>query len=180
MSQTLVKILDATLFPAALMISGKFIGLYLTIQIFSLDWGIENLSNELFSSRPVMYQDDLIVASTYSDLFLLFIMLCGFSFYVIRAVFLHSSHIDPRLITRLAVNGLLGLVKDSFEIYHRASIWLVFLWLSDITILINVLLGKTASWVLLTGFILSLLLTVVLFRDVAFEINLAKTRLNKH
>jgi len=160
------------------MIAGKFIGLYLSIKIFELEWGIENLSNELFSSRPVMYKQDILTASSYSDLFLLLVMLGGFSLYVARAVFFHDSHVSPKILTRLAANGLLGLVKDSFEIYHRASVWLIFLWLSNITILINVLIGKTYTWVLLVGFVASILLTVILLRDVAYEINLAKKGLN--
>lgn len=179
MSRTLVKIVDATIFPASLMIAAKFIGLYLVIQLFDLEWGIENLSGKLFSSRPVMFEDDLITASTYSDLFLIVIMTLGFSFYVVRAVFFHDSHIDPKLLAKLAIRGFMGLVKDSFEIYHHASIWLLFLWMSVLTILINVLLGKTEEWVLIIGFLSSLTLTVVLLRDVSYEINLAKKNLSR-
>lgn len=179
MSKTLVKIVDASIFPAALMVAGKFIGLYLVLNFFNLDWGVENTPNTLISARPVLMSEDLSFVSSYSDLLVITLMLLGFSYYVLRAVFLHSSHIDPRIITRLAVHGLLDLVKDSFEIYHRASIWLLFLWLTNITILINTLLGKTYTWVLIVSFIVSMLLTVILLRDVAYEINLAQNKLNK-
>jgi hypothetical protein len=179
MSRSLVKILDAALFPAALMISGKFIGLYLVTKIFNIDWGVENLSNQLISSRPVVYGQDLVTVSSYSDLFLLIIMTSGFSVFIIRAIYFHESHIDPRLLTRLAMKGLLGLVKDSFEIYHRASMWLIFLWLSDVTIFINILLGKTYSWVFLSGLGFSILLTVMLLRDVSYELRIAHKRLYK-
>lgn len=178
MSKTLVKILDTSLFPAALMVAGKFIGLYLVINLFGIDWGVENTPNSIISARPVLMEEDLAFASSYSDLFLLSIMLLGFTFYVFRAVFLHSSHIEPRLVARLAVNGMLDLVKDSFEVYRKASVWLMFLWMSNIIVIINTLMGKTYLWVMLTGLTTTLVLTIILLRDVAYEINLAQNRLN--
>lgn len=180
MSKTLVKIVDASIFPAALMVAGKFIGLYLVLNLFNLDWGVENTPNSLVSARPVLLDSDLAFASSYSDLFVMILMLLGFSYYVVKAVFLHSSHIDPRIVTRLAVNGLLDLVKDSFEIYNKASIWLLFVWLTNITIIINTLMGKTYTWVLLLSVVLSLLLTIILLRDVAYEINLAQNKIKSY
>lgn len=176
MSKSLVKIVDASLFPAALMVAGKFVGLYLTIKAFGFDWGVDSKPSVFFSSRPIFMEEDLLVASSYSDLFLIFVMIFGFSFHIIRAIFLHKSHIHPKLLTRLAMHGLLGLVKDSFEIYHRASVWLLFLWLVNVLVLINVLLGKTYTWVLAVGLAATIFLTIVLLRDVAYEIKIAKEK----
>jgi len=176
MSKTLVKIVDASLFPAALMITGKFLGLYLTVKIFNLEWGIDNNPNTLFSSRPVLFSQDIQVASSYSDLFLLLAMLLGFSYYVIKAVFFHNTHASHKIVTRLAVNGLISLVKDSFEIYHRATVWLVFLWLTNLSILINTLLNKTYVWVLIIAFTSTVALTVILLRDVAYEISITRRK----
>ncbi len=180
MSKTLVKIVDASLFPAALMVAGKFIGLYLVLNIFNLEWGVENTPNSIVSARPVLLGEDLAFASSYSDLFVILLMLLGFSYYVIKAVFFHSSHIDPRLATRLAINGLFDLVKDSFEIYNKASIWLLFVWLTNVTIIVNTLMGKTYTWVLLFSVTISLLLTIILLRDVAYEINIAQGKIKNY
>lgn len=152
------------------MIAAKFIGLYITLELFSLEWGVESSSDSLISSRPVLYSDDIVLVSTNSDLFLLFIMLLGFSFYVIKATFFHETHIDPKMLSRLAVNGLLGLVSSSYEIYRHATIWLVFVWVTNITIFINVLNGKTENWVIFGGGIAGLLLTTILLRDVIYEV----------
>ncbi len=179
MSKTIVKILDASLFPAALMITAKFIGLYIVLNVFNIDWGIENTADAFISSRPVVMGDDIQFVSSYSDLFLLVIMTFGFSFYVIRAVFFHTSHINPTLLSRLAINGLLGLVKDSFEVYRKASVWLLFVWITNITILINTVFGRTYEWVLIVGLVISTTLTIILLRDVAYEIQLAQNNLKK-
>lgn len=179
MTKSLLKILDASVFPAALMVASKFLGLYMAIEFFGLDWGINNNPNQLISTRPVLYPDELVVASTYSDLFLLVVMISGFSFHIIRAVYFHASHISPRILVRLSVRGLLGLVKGSYEIYHRATIWLIFLWISLVTVLLNYFTEKTDAWVLLFGAGVSLLLTVIFIRDVIYEINSAKKSFGK-
>ncbi|MBD3280347.1 hypothetical protein GF389_02390 [Candidatus Dojkabacteria bacterium] len=179
MTKPLLQILDASIFPATLMIAAKFIGLYITIELFSLDWGIENAPNNLLSSRPVLYADDVVLVSTNSDLFLLFVMILGFSFYVAKATFFHDTHVDPKLASRLAVNGLLNLVSSSYEIYRHTTTWLIFTWITNITIFINVLNDKTEYWVSLLGIAATLFLTVVLLRDVVFEVRNFRQNIGK-
>lgn len=179
MSKSLIKIIDAAIFPAALMIAAKFIGLYLVVEFFNLEWGVDNLPNQIFSSRPVFYTQDLQTASSYSDLFLIIVMITSFSYHVIRATFLHDTHIDPKVIARLAANGLLGLVKDSYEIYQKATIWLIFLWLSITTVIVNYFLDKTYLWIAILGVLTSIILTAMLLRDAAYEISLAKKKLTE-
>ena len=179
MTKSLLQILDASLFPAALMIAGKFIGLYITLELFAVEWGVENSPNNFFSTRPVLYSEDILLVSTNSDLFLLFVMLLGFSFYVVKATFFHDTHIDPKILARLAVAGLLGLVSSSYEIYRHATVWLIFVWVTNITILINALSGKTESWVVVVGMSASLLMTIILLRDVVFEIKLSRENLGR-
>ncbi len=176
MSKIFVKFLDASIIPASIMVTGKLLGLYLTIKVFDINWGIQTFTNTIVSSRPILHTQDLQTVSSYSDLFLLLIMLIGFSLQVIRAVYFHNTHIKPKVVSKLAVHGLLNLIKDSFEIYTKSTVWLIFLWLTNISILINVLNNKTYFWVLLLGIIASFLLSVVLLDDASKEIHLAKLK----
>ncbi|MBN1331870.1 hypothetical protein JW978_03225 [Candidatus Dojkabacteria bacterium] len=179
MTKSLLEILDASIFPAALMIAAKFIGLYITVELFALEWGVENSPNSFFSTRPVLYSSDVALVSTNSDLLLLFIMLAGLSFYIIRATFFHASHIDPKMLSRLAINGLLGIVSSSYEVYRKATVWLIFVWVTNFTILINALNNKTESWVPVIGIIATLFLSVILLRDVIYEVKLSRENIGQ-
>jgi len=174
MSKILVKLIDYALLPASLLVVGKFLGLLFAINIFNLDWGIKNIPGSLFSVRPVFYSEDIILASTYSDLIMFIIMTIGFSFILIQAVYFHNTHVSPRTLMKLASYNLLGLIKSTFEVYHQAAIWSIFIWVVDLLILFNVLTSKTEVWVFVFSCITSLILTVLLLRDVSKEIEISK------
>jgi hypothetical protein len=174
MSKSLVKLVDYALLPAALLVASKFIGLFITTAIFDLSWGIENVPDSIFSVRPIFFAEDILIASTYSDLIMFIIMMIGFSFILIQAVIFHNSHISPQMLSKLAGYNLLGLVKNTFEVYHKAAIWTIFFWISNIVIFANVALRKTEAWVLIFSLLISVVLTVFLLRDVAQEIEISK------
>ena len=176
MSKIFVKILDASLIPASIMIVAKLIGLYITVKIFNINWGILTTSNAIISSRPVLEPQNLQIVSSYSDLFLILVMLFGFSLQVFRAVYLHDTHVKPKIVSHLAVHGLLHLIKDSFEVYRKATVWLIFLWLTNVSVFINFLSNKTYFWVFLISFITSFILSVILLNDASHEIHIAKLK----
>jgi len=178
MSKSLIKLIDSALLPAALMICGKVAGLYLVNKIFNLTWGIITDPNNFFSVRIVYSSvEDQITATSYSNLIMVLFLLIGFSLILIRALVLHSSHVSPRVIAQLATNNLMHLVKDSFEIYHEASVWLILLWLSLAALLINILLGRAYPWTGILCFTCVLLATITLLKDVMNEVILAKKKL---
>lgn len=170
MSSSLIKLIDASILPAALLIVGKVFGWYITIKFFALQWQVNFVNNELISVYPVVFEKDLMIASSYSDLIMLLIILAGYLFITIRAVYFHNTHIDPRLVTRLANVNLLGLVKDSFKIYYRAAMWLVFTLVGLLIVSFNAITGKTFFWVPLVGIVLFVGISVFLLKDVEEEI----------
>jgi hypothetical protein len=157
---------------------GKFIGLIFSINLFSLEWGIKNIPGALFSVRPVFYSEDILIASTYSDLVMFAIIIIGFSIVLMQALVFHDSHISPSLLSKLANKNLLGLVKSTFEIYHKAAVWTIFVWISVLLIFLNTLASKTELWVLVFALITTIALNVFLLRDVASEIELSKSGKN--
>ncbi len=177
MSKIFVKILDASILPASTMIVAKLIGLYITVKIFDIKWGIQTISDTLISSRPIILNtNDITLVSSYSDLFLLFVMLIGFSWQVIKAVYFHNTHVKPKIISRLAIHGLLNLIKSSFEVYKTATVWLIFLWLTNASIIINIFANKTEVWIGMLGLIVSIILSVILLHDASYEIHLSKLK----
>ena len=94
----------------------------------------------------------------------------GMLFVIIRAVYLHNSHIKPTLVARLANYNLLTLVRDSYDVYHSAAVWLIFTWVANTVIIINAIAGQSFSWVAVIATFISIVSTLVLFQDVYKEI----------
>jgi hypothetical protein len=162
MSKTLINLIDISLVPAALLVVGKLIGLFATIQIFQLPWTLQEIPGSFFSVSPAFLADDVIVASSYSDLIMYFLIAFGFSFVLIQATHFHDTHIKPRLLVKLVNNNLMGLVRSSFDIYHSATIWTIFLWMTQLLIWVNIAAGKTYLWIGLVTLAANVVLTAIL------------------
>jgi hypothetical protein len=175
MSKSLIKLIDAALIPAAVMILGKVFGLWFANIAFSLNWGITTDPNNFFSVK-IVYETiaEQIIATSYSNLVMYLSVFIGFSIILMRAVYFHSSHISPSMISKLATNNLLGLISDSFGIYHKASVWLIMLWISFIALIVNVILGRAFVWTGIVSFLCSLFTTIILIRDLIKEIDIAR------
>lgn len=177
MSKSLIRLIDSSLLPAAIIILGKVVGLYLIAKAFDIPWTVENTPDALFSIRPTFDESNILIVSSYSDLLMFLLVLIGLSFSLFRAIFFHASHIDPKLVAKLATNNLLSLIKDSFGIYFEGSMWLVFSWIATFTIFINILLNKTFMWIGFLTLIVTLGFTVALLKDVVKEIELSRKRI---
>lgn len=170
MSKTLLDYLDEILLPSSLMIVSKFVGVFVAILIFGVDWTLKEYSSELFAFGETTTLSDAMTITTYSDLFMFIVMALFFSFSVVRAVFFHTTHISQELLYKLTVNNLNGLVRSSFVIYKSASIWLTFTLISNLIILYNVAQGKSYTWILPITLFFSFSLVIILLTDVAREV----------
>jgi len=180
MSKSLIKLLDNALLPSALMVVSKFVGIFLIIRLFGLEWSIQETPNNIFSFQTVLSSQDVVLVTSYSDLIMFSILAIGFSVNILKAIFLHNSHISSELLNRLASVNLLTLIKNSYEIYHSASVWLIFMWIAALISLSNALSGSTFGWVGITTLIVSILLTVIFFQDVYKEVEYAKEHPGKY
>lgn len=174
MSRSLFKLIDYALVPAALLILAKLAGIFLVAALFSVNIQVNVLADALLSFETVVNAGDLPLISSYSDLFAFSIMSFGLAFILISAVYFHDSHIKVSTVNKLAKFDLLHLIKGSFELYHSGIVWLIFLWLANLLILINVIKQSTYLWILLVTVIFSISLTVIFFRDLFQEIELVK------
>lgn len=177
MSNSLIKLIDNSLLPAILIVVGKLLGIYIFSGLFNTQIGLQQNLNSLVSFRPVVIAGDLLQISTYSDVLMFTLVCVGFSIVIINTVYLHESHVSVSTITKLIELNLLSLVKTSYELYHRGVTWFIFIWLTNLIILFNVGAGKTSAWVLLVSFMFSMILSLILFKDVLKEIELSKKRI---
>lgn len=176
MSNSLIKLIDSSLLPASFMIAGKFFGLMIAIRITASSFSVSDFAANQFLKYTLVPTDQLVAVSTYSDIVLLLIMSVGVAWQLFSAVFLHQSHISPKLLSRLVDRNWTNLIKGSYNLYHAATMWVAYFWVTTITIVLNALLGKTNQVVALIAIIFAIGFTAVLLRDVYEEI---KMRLGK-
>jgi hypothetical protein len=180
MTKSLIHFIDAALLPAALMVVGKFLGLLFTVRIFNLPIALTEVQGSIFSVRPEVLPENLVLISTYSDIAMYLVVAAGFSVVLLQATHFHDTHIKPSLLIKLSNYNLLGLVKSSFNIYHLAAIWLVALWLTSGLVMLNAAVGKTEGWVGITCVFASIIFTSILLQDVYKEIEIARRNLGKY
>ena len=180
MSKSFIKLLDNALLPASIMLVSKFVGIFLIIRFFNLDWVVQQTPNSFLSFQTVLSSQNVVLVTSYSDLIMFAAIALGFTINILRAVFFHNSHISPQLLNRLASKNLMSLIKNSYEIYHAASVWLFFLWISVAIVLTNALNNAIYSWVGISTVLVSILLTIIFFQDVYREVEYAKQHPGKY
>lgn len=171
MSKSFLKLVDYALVPAVVMVLSKVLGVYLVGMLFDIDVSMQRYEDSLFSYAPEVSIEDIKTISSYSDLIMFTAVAVIFSIILIRAIFLHSSHIKPTLMTTLASKNLFSLIYTSYDIYHAGAVSLIFSWAATILIFSNVLMAQTYAWVGILAFFSSVIMTVMLLHDVYREIN---------
>lgn len=176
MSKSLINFLDNALLPASIMVFGKFVGIFLTLKFFNLPYSVAQVTNSFLSTSTFLKEADVQLVVSYSDLVMFLFLAVGFSINVFRAVYLHSSHVKPALVARLANHNLLRVIRSSYDIYHAASVWLIFMWVGTMIIIVNVLTQQTFAWIGIVSLIISVVLTIVLLQDVYKEMENIKNK----
>jgi hypothetical protein len=166
MSKLLQKILSASIFPAALIIVSKIVGMMLVNKIFDLSWGIQTQTGSLFSVQ-VVYESSAkaLLCNSYSNLFVVFILILGVSALLFQGTYLHTSHQNPRVLVKLMNFDFLMWLAESDVIFPRLAVWLLFLWAISLMTVVQAVQGDLYPWIAIFGFIASIICTVLSFHD---------------
>ena len=174
MKGSLLRLIEYSILPAVVVILSKLGGIYLAAALFGIATDTFSSNNGILFFQTVVKSSDLIILSSYSDLFMFLGVAAGMSVILVQALYLHDSHIQPEVLNKLAKWDMLNLIRGSFELYHSGVMWLVFLWLAGVLVLINFIKGITDIWTLTVVSIFVLAYSVIFFKDLFAEIQLAK------
>lgn len=159
-------------FPAILIFVSKVTLTFVLSYIFGISYKI--------SDQGILYQnvEDYIYLNNITNI-LTFIILFSFSlWYLIKAYFLHESHISPKFSVWLAVQDLAHLVTGSMGIYLRVISYGFFNWLYTLIIAFYALSGMGSYYVLYVAASLTLVYTVCatldIERDYLIHLNIKK------
>ena len=123
MSKLLRKILSAALFPAALIIVSKIIGMILVNSFFGLEWYLQT-NTQTFFSVQIVYPDltTAIMCNSYSNLFVLIVMLIGVRVLLFQSMNLNSSHQNPKVLVKLVQFDFIMWLSESNVIFPRLAV----------------------------------------------------------
>lgn len=175
-AKSLIKLIDEAIIPAIALIVGKMLGLFLTISIFDLPFTLRSGSiAKILPSVQFTNLTDYILAENYSNLLMLASVVLGTIFVLIRAHYLHESHIHPALHAKLVSLNLESLVAPSYHLYHQAAIWLTFLWLTVAFLAISTAFKITYVQISALAFIIAANFSWVFVLDIEKEVEIARS-----
>lgn len=167
-NRILLKLIDEAVLPAFLVLAAKLISLFGIIKIFALNFSFNTQS--LLPILSFENQSDLIFANTHSNFLMFLVVVAGLAWVLIRAHLTHDTHIHPNLTLKLFTLNLGGLITTSFEIYHQAVVWLLFLWFSVLIFALQALAGISPLALSVFALMTGIILTGLLLWDVETEV----------
>ena len=173
-SSSVIKLIDEAIAPAALLILAKLLGFFLVSYFGNVPITI-NFKDILgiLPSIQFISVSDYIIAENYSNITMFMAVALGTLLVLSRAHFLHESHINPNVHTKIASLNLEKLIAPSYHLYHQAAIWLTFLWLTTVFLgTSTVFLKITHPAVSAVAFIVAVSFTWVLIHDIEKEIKI--------
>lgn len=178
MSSSISKLIEYSIIPAISLVLGKLLGISLSASLFNIT--IQEYSTSYFGITPLVSNQDLAVLTSYSDLFMYSFVAGIFTIILLRSIFLHDTHMKPKVASVLAKNNLIFLMQNSYNIYHSAFIALIFTLIANFLILFNVVSGQTFLWVFLVTAIYTALLIFGLAYDAYQEIRNIRQKPGKY
>jgi len=177
-SKSLIKLIDEAIVPAVFLILAKGTGLFLTVFFLKLHFDLEFRS--IFGLLPSFRFATLqgyITAENYSNLAMFAVVAAGAIIVILKAHFLHESHIHPKLHARLIALNLERFVQSSYHLYHQATIWLIFLWLTCGFLTLSSIAKITYPQITIAAFLVAANLSWVFALDLEKEIEISKGKL---
>jgi hypothetical protein len=169
-SNTLIRLIDNALVPAFLLFLGKLSGLFIISTFWNIEIDFAEYSNNFIKLAPFVEPSKVVFLSTYSDLIMYLFVAIYFVVVLLKAIFLHDTHISPQLVVKLVERNIYKIIQNTYDLYHNATIALAFMWIASILVWINYLSDINRLWVAIVCTLISVILTSALLQDVYREI----------
>lgn len=170
-TKSIIKLIDEAIVPAVLLILAKGIGLFAAVVFLNLPFTLEYRS--ILGLLPAFRFTTLqayITAENYSNLAMFTAVATGAVVVILKAHFLHESHISPKLHAKLINLNLERLVQPSYHLYHQAAIWIIFLWLTCGFLTLSSIAKITYPQITIAAFLVAANLSWVFALDIEKEI----------
>jgi hypothetical protein len=170
MSKLLKRALKSAILPAALLVAGKFLSVFMLITYLGYDFLVSNETNRFFTIQ--LYLSDpkaSLFVNSYSNLLTLLIIALPSLYMIFQLIVLKNAQNNPRVVVKLTKLNLLKWVNSSKNSLISTLIWTIFLWIiTGITISSSINM-QTYSWIAILAGFFALLCTWGLLRTFEIE-----------
>lgn len=174
-SKSLIKLIDEAILPAVILIVVKLLGLIASSHLFNFQFTIKNGDFlKILPSIQFANPLDYLKAENYSNLLMFTVTALGTAYVLVRAHFFHESHITPKLQAKLISFNLEWLIAPTYHLYHQATIWLIFLWLTVGFLTLSSVLGTTFPQIAIVAFIIAANFSWMFVMDIEKEIEISR------
>ena len=167
-SRILLRLIDETIVPAILVIATKVIGMWLVTVLFSIEWQVSLSAST--TGIQIANREGLLAVNSYSNLLVLVVLMLNLMWVLTKAYHFHETHISPSFTLKLLSLNLTSFISSSSDIYHRALVWLSYLWLVVFLMLLHVILDLAYGWTAAVGVASALFLTWLFINDLEREV----------
>ncbi len=168
-AKSITKLIDEAIIPALLLIIAKVAGILASSYFFKLNYQV-NVS--IFPNITFSSLSDYVIAENYSNLLMFAAAAIGSLVVILRAHYLHESHITPMVQQKLAKLNLENIIKPSYHLYHQAAIWLTFLWLTTGFLIISTVTKITYVPITVVAVLIAVNFSWIMARDIEKEFSL--------
>lgn len=168
-AKSLTKLIDEAIIPALLLVIVKVVGVLAAAYFLKLNYEV---SISVFPKVSFATLQDYVLAENYSNLAMFTVAATGSLVVLIRAHFLHETHVSPKIQQKLARLNLENIVKPSYHLYHQAAIWLTFVWLTTGFLIISTVTKITYMPITIIAFLIAINFSWIMARDIEMELNL--------
>jgi hypothetical protein len=167
-SKILLKLIDQAIIPAVLVVVSRVVSLVLISNYLDIDFFITR-NGIIFENTK-----DYVTVNSYSMLLITVLIALGMLMVIINSTLFHHEHIKPKTSAKLFSLKMHSLIKNSFEIYTQATIWISYLWLLTIANALMYYYQMVDLWVFYINIIATVSLTVLLTIDLEKKIKVSK------
>lgn len=173
MSKLLKKALKSAIFPASLLIAGKFLSVFLLISYLGLNFIVENENTSLFTIQLYLPDPKItLFVNSVSNLITLLVIAIPSLYYLIQLTLFKSAQENPRVVVKLTRLNLLKWVTSQESSLIKVTIWSIFLWIIAGIVISSTIRSETYSWIGILAGVLATIATWGLIKT--FESETAK------
>lgn len=176
--KSLIKLIDEAIIPAFILIIVKMAAILISSYFLKLNFDVNiNGFAQFLPHLSFLSVQDYTLAENYSNLAMYAAAALGTLYILVKAHFLHQSHVSPKVQQKLASLNFENIITSSFHLYHQALIWLVFLWLTTAFLITSTLLKVTYMPITAIALIITINFTWIFAVDVQKEVEINKYKI---
>jgi len=169
-SKILLKLIDQAIIPAIVIFFTRVVSILFLSEQYKLNYTISQSGINFINSSEYIFVNSFSIFITLMAVFL------GMVISLLMSHFFHQETISPLTTTKLFTLKMSFLIKNSFEIYTKMSVWVLFLWLITFYTGLMFINKNISDYVFYYSLILSIFLTVLMIRDIENKIKVLNNK----